>query len=184
MPDNCGDDERTRLPSTAWNPDNIGLRRHRVGLERVQRIHLGLDDEPMEFNTGTIAQMLLEVADHCDDGEAFTIRGVVNALLGVDENHVLTLQQRKRGKFVSPTESSAKHNRNQKWLHWLAHREREGIKTEAAVAEIAEVEGASRATVFAGIKAAEGFLQRGQSMFPESPNFQNPRPNPAIKRIT
>ncbi len=150
----------------------------------MQRLHLGLDDEPMNFDAATVARMLQDVADTCDENEAFTLHAVVNALLDRDDHHVLVLQQKKRGKFISPAKTTAKHNRNQKWLFWLAHLEKNGIKTEAAVAEISESEGVSRATVFAGVKAAERFLVDGRAMFPESRNFENPRPDPTIKRIT
>ena len=36
---------------------------HRVNLERVQRIELGIDNELMEFSEGTIAEMFQQMAD-------------------------------------------------------------------------------------------------------------------------
>jgi len=72
------------------------------------------------------------------------------------------------------------------WLYSLASWERAGIKTEAGIARIAEIEGVSRASVFAGIREAEKDLDRAWTLFhPEG--FQGPRPihlmnpRPAIK---
>ena len=45
-------------PESRATVDQVSLRKHRVGLERVQRIHLGIDTEPMEFSTETLADML------------------------------------------------------------------------------------------------------------------------------
>jgi hypothetical protein len=154
----------------------VNLRFHRVDLERVQRIHCGLDSEPMEFTAATIAEMLGEIAARCDEEDAFSLHAIVNALLGNDDHHELILRQRKRGKFVSPDKSETKRNRQQLWLHWLAGLERRGAKTESAVAEIAADQKVSRATIFAGVRAAEDFLETGRMIFPDSANFANPRP--------
>ena len=162
--------------------ERVSLRHHCVDLERVQRIHLGIDSEEMEFSAGTIAHMLQQIAEQCDEDEAFTIQVVVNALRGTDDHHVLVLQQKRRGKFVSPTKHEEKHNRNNKWLWWLGHLEKQGIKTESAVAEIAQKEGVSRATVFKGVKDAEAFQAWGRELSATAPAFQNPRPNPTKRR--
>ncbi len=162
--------------------EGIDLRHHGVDLERVQRIHLGIDFEEMEFSADTIAHMLQEVADRCEEDEAFMIHSVVNALLGKDKHHRLVLQNKRRGKFVSPTEHEVMHNRNSNWLWWLAHLEKQGVKTESAVSEIAHKDGVSRATVFKGIKSAAAFQERGNKLSPGDPAFQNPRPSPAPKR--
>lgn len=157
--------------------ENASLRNHGVNLERVQRIHLGIDYESMDFTAETIASMLQDVADQCDENEAFAIHAVVRALQGKDDHHQLVLRQKRPGRFESPTEWEEKSNRNSKWLYWLAGREKKGWKTEAAIAEIAEQEGVSRATVFAGIREAEDSLARGNAIFPDSGNFENPRPD-------
>jgi hypothetical protein len=146
-----------------------------VALERVQRLHLGIDEEEMEFSAATIASMLQEVADTCDESEAFTIHAVVRALQGADEDHELVLKQKRRGKYVSPTEHVATHNRNMSWLRTLALRESQGVKTEAAIAEIAEKWGVKRASVFEGVRDAQRFLKAGRETF-GGPNFENPRP--------
>lgn len=159
--------------------DGISIRTHGVDLERVQRIHLGLDSEPMEFSAETVAQMIQDVADNCDAHNAFILHAVMRALRGNDDYHSLTLQQKKRGRFEAPDLQAAKHHRRRMWLHWLAHLESQGVKTEAAITEIGDKEGVSRATVFAEIRKAERFLEEGRSIFAGSPaadNFQNPRP--------
>jgi hypothetical protein len=134
----------------AAQPEN--LRRHSVDLERVQRLHLGVDDEPMEFSADTIAAMLQEIADVCDPASAFELHAVVRALEGKDAHHRLELKQVRRGKFASPAEHF---RRNMDWLNALAALEEQGVKTEAAIATIAEQAKCSRASVFAGIKEAE-----------------------------
>ena len=182
MSDDSKDDiaRESGLPSrekTSAAP--IGLRRHHVNLERVQRIHLGLDGEPMEFSAYTLAEMLQDVADNCDETDAFTLHAVARALQGKDEYHTLTLQQKKRGQFEAPNKREEKHYRRRKWLAWLAHLERQGIKTEAAIMDIAEKEGVSRATVFAEINKAEEFLKTGREILAgleDEGVFQNPRP--------
>jgi hypothetical protein len=152
-----------------------GLRKHAVNLERVQRIHLGLDAEAMEFSEKTVSDMIQEIAEHCDEHEAFKLHALVRALRGQDEHHQLVLKQKKPGKWVSPTESDAKFTRRLNWLWTLGNFEREGIKTEAAVARIAELDDTSRAAVFAGVKEAEQHLDFAWAIFhPEG--FQGPRP--------
>ena len=44
------------------------------------------------------------------------------------------------------------------WLWTLGAWKREGMKTEAAIARISELSGVSRASIFAGVKRAEKFL--------------------------
>lgn len=172
-----GDDPNEYSPGARALSDSIGVRKHYVDLERVQRIHLDLDDEPMEFSAETIAAMVQDVADNCNEHEAFILHAVANALSGKDEHHVLLLQQNKRGRFVSPHEHRVTHIRNQHWLHWLAAMENDGVKTESAITEIARRFGVSRATVFSGIRQAEKFLETGRSIFPQNGNFENPRPS-------
>ncbi|CCA93378.1 hypothetical protein [Novosphingobium sp. PP1Y] len=161
------------------------LRRHRVNLERVQRIHQDIDTEPMEFSADSIAKMLDEIADQSDCNVAFTLQAVSRALRGQDDHHVLILKQKKRGKFVSPTEHDNHHCRIMSWLHTLAMHEQDGVKTEAAVALIAENWGVSRASVFAGIKEAEDYLESGRTLdWPsgeQTSAFTNPRPNKSDK---
>ena len=164
--------------------EHIDLRHHGVGLERVQRIHLGIDSEEMEYSADTIAQMLQEVADRCDEDEAFTIHAVVNALLGKDDDHRLVLRNKRRGKFITPTVHEAKHIRERRWLWWLAHLERKGVKTESAIMEIAAAEKVSRATIFNGVRSAERYQEWGRELSADAPAFQNPRPSLAKKRKT
>ena len=90
------------------------------------------------------------------------------------------LWHKKRGKFLSPTETEARHYRDMSWLHTLAHREKMGDKTEAAIAFVAENWNVSRASVFAGIRRAEEYLRSGAKIFAKMPggdNFRNPRPD-------
>lgn len=156
--------------------DRINLRNHRVNLERVQRIHLGIDDEEMEFSEETIARMIDDVAANCDENEAFTLCAISAALRGDDPYHRLQLKQKKPGRFENPTEHARKFNRNFMWLHTIAELELSGVKTESAIAEVADAAGVSRATVFAGLKDAEDFLQSGAELFPGNDAFTNPRP--------
>ncbi|WP_430447178.1 hypothetical protein [Sphingorhabdus contaminans] len=149
-----------------------------LGLERTQRIVLGLDDEPMVFNETTVAHMLREVAsDH--DGlskEFMVLHAIANALLGVDDFFKLKLTQKKRGKFKSPDVRQAEHDRRMTILHSVAYLEKQGWKTEAAIAQMQQRFGISRAAVFADIKSAEEFIKRGNEIFgPE--RFKNPRSN-------
>lgn len=175
MIDEDGDWLEGLSPGARKLVDSVDLRHHKVELERVQRIHLGLDGEPMPFDAATIADMLQEVADRCDEDEAFTLRAVVNALRGEDDNHVLVLKRKMRGRYIPPDEHEAAHNRRDMWLAWLAHLEKSGMKTEAAVAAIAENQKVSRATVFSEIRAAEVFLDQGRKLI-GGENFDNPRP--------
>lgn len=148
---------------------------HGVNLERVQRIQFGVEDEPMLFDESTIANMLEKIARDAFPDDAFVLFAVVEALRGNDEHHRLVLRQKKPGKWVSPTEFATRKERHRMWLYALGNWEREGIKTEAAVARIAELEGVSRASVFAGIRDAEEDIERAWSLFhPEG--FQGPRP--------
>ena len=64
----------------------------RVGLERTQRILLGLDDEPMVFDEGSLAQMLKAVASDHDglSDEFMVLHAVANALLGVLNDCVIS----------------------------------------------------------------------------------------------
>jgi hypothetical protein len=160
--------------------DDRLVRNHIVDLERVQRIHLGVDSEPMEFTADTIADMVQDIADNSFTHEAFTLHAIARALRGLDDHHILVLRQKKRGKWESPTEHEKKHNREMSWLWTLGAWEHDGMKTEAAVARIAELANVSRATVFQGIRNAEAFLEHcreiiGDRQLPE--HLKNPRPS-------
>lgn len=149
---------------------------HGVDLERVQRIELGIDSEPMEFNEGTIAYMLQALADDRPfETEAFVLRALVNALRGNDDHHRLVLRQKKPGKWESPTEHEERWNRDMSWLWTLGSLERAGMKTEAAIARISELSGASRAAVFAGVRSAEKRIHDAFWMF-QPKGFQGPPP--------
>lgn len=133
----------------------------RAGLERTQRIFLNLDEEPMAFNEPTIAAMLKTVAAGYDGicHEAMVLHAVANALLGYDDDFKLKLVQKKRGKFKPPNVREAEHTRRMSILYSVENLKKNGWKTEAAIAQMQEHFGISRAAVFADIKAAEEFLQ-------------------------
>lgn len=162
-------------PGAKTMVSSVNLRRHSINLERIQRIHLGIDSEPMEFSANTIADMLQQVADECDEDSAFTIHAVVNALRGLDEHHVLQLKRKRRGRFVSPTEREEQTNRNLSWLHSLAKLEAEGMQTEAAIAKISDVWKVSRAAVYAGIAKAEDFYRTVDQIANKDGETSNPR---------
>ena len=155
------------------------MRKHRYKLEAIQRTHLSNGLERMEFTAETVASMLQDIADCSSESNAFLLHAVVNALLGKDDDHVLILKQKKPGKYRSPTEQEASYNRSMKWLWWLAHLEKQGIKTESAVAEIAEKEKVKRTTIFAEIAVAEerlSWIRRLDMKFSSAEHLQNPRP--------
>lgn len=150
------------------------IRRLTLPLEDVQRIYLGrnvglYEAEPMEFSAESIAAMLQDIADASSLAKACAIHAVVRALRGLDQHHRLELRQVRQGKHKLAHHRAADRSRNQKWLDKLATHERNGMKTEAAIAAIAEEWKVSRATVFAGIKFAELCLEMQQS--------ENPRPS-------
>lgn len=148
-----------------------------MALERVQRCHLDIDYEPMEFNADTLADMLSDIANDLEEPHAaFVLHGFVNALRGKDPHHELVLKQKRRGKFVSPTEHEDRRNLTLTALHLLAEYEREEIKTESAIASVGKALKLSRAATFAAIKEAEEYLRLGKQCFPDSKAFDNPRP--------
>lgn len=162
------------------------MRRLATPLEDVLRIHfdlsLGLyEAEPMEFSAETIAAMLQDVADRVSVANAMVIHAVVRALRGEDQHHRLELRQVKPGKHKFAHDRAADRQQNQTWLERLAACEREGVKTEAAIASIAAEWGVSRASVFAGIRSAEEILRlaRSVSLFQgeDATEYDNPRPN-------
>lgn len=174
------DEERSILD----RHNSISIRKHGVGLERVQRIHLDIDSEPMNFSELTIADMVQDIADRTFEEDAFTLHAIARALRGLDDHHLLILKQKKRGKWKTPTESDAQYNREMSWLYTLAAWEREGMKTEAAIAQIAERASVSRATVFQGVQKAELNLERAANLFPKEPrpdHLRNPRPSKTRK---
>lgn len=133
---------------------------HRVNLERVQRIHLGVDSEPMEFSESTLATMLQDMADERPfETEAFVLRAVANALRGEDDHHKLVLRQRKRGAWKSPADDLVRHRQQVAWILRLGRLEAQGWQTDAAVHRIAETTGKSVSRVYAGI-AEERHWQR------------------------
>jgi 2C-methyl-D-erythritol 2,4-cyclodiphosphate synthase len=154
----------------------------RVGLERTQRILLGLDDEPMVFDEGSIAQMLKAVASDHDgmSDEFMVLHAVANALLGVDDNFKLKLSHKKRGKFMPPNVREAELARSISILKSVQNLKEDGWKTEAAIAQMQEHLGISRATVFADIKAAEEFLQIAEEIA-ETVKSKNPKSNHSEK---
>ena len=154
----------------------------RVGLERTQRILLGLDDEPMIFDEGSIAQMLKAVASDHDglSDEFMVLHAVANALLGVDDNFKLKLSHKKRGKFMPPNVREAELARSISILKSVQNLKEDGWKTEAAIAQMQGHFGISRATVFADINAAEEFLQIAEEIA-ETVKSKNPKSNQSDK---
>lgn len=157
------------------------IRHLTVPLQDVQRTFFGLEyHEPMEFSAESIAEMLQQIADASTTGKAIAIHAVVRALRGLDEHHRLELRQVKPGKHKLSHHYAAEREQNQAWLERLAAYERDGMKTEAAVAAIAEEWGVSRASVFAGVKSAENMLGLVSSLEHHLGNdglkFENPRP--------
>jgi hypothetical protein len=127
--------------------------------------------------------MLQEIADCSDATTAYEIHAIVRALRGEDPDFKLVLQQNRRARHVTLDEHTRRSRRQSEWLEILAKLEREGVKTEAAIATIAEQYSVSRASVFAGIKEAERWLERFQSLAlysggsaEEVAEYDNPRP--------
>lgn len=126
--------------------------KHIVDLERVQRIQLGLDDEPMDFNEQTLADMIQRVVDENPyHSQAFIMRALANALRGDDDHHRLHLRQKARGRWESPSDYRARHRRHTAWLIRLHRLRASGWQTDAAVHRIAETTGTSVSAVYAGI---------------------------------
>lgn len=153
-------DERLHV-SLEWKdkysdwPGNV----HDVDLERVQRNHQGLESEPMVFNEESVADMLQDIADRePTTAAAFTLRALANALRGVDDNHRLVLQQKKRGKWQSPGDIHLQHRKHAAWLIRLIRLQREGWPTDAAIHRIAATTGNSVSRVYSGV--AEANLSR------------------------
>lgn len=147
--DNLSPEEQARLDRL----NSVPMNRHSVNLERVQRCHLGIDDEPMQFDEASIADMLQDVADTLRYGsEAFVLRGIANALRGNDDHHSLVLRQVKRGKWKSPSERTERLTQQINWAIDLGKLEADGWQTDAAVHRVAELAGVGVSTVYAGIK--------------------------------
>ena len=125
---------------------------HSVDLERVQRIELGLDDEPMEFDERSLAAIVQKVADDRPyELGAFILRAIANALRGEDANHKLVLRQTRRGTWKSPADRRAKGRQQLAWIIRLDRLRAEGWPTDAAIHRIAETTGNSDSTIYAGI---------------------------------
>ena len=137
-------------------PD-LSVRQHGVSLERVQRIHLGIDAEPMAFSEETLASMIADIAEQCGDDEAFVLHAVVRALRGEDDHHRLTLRQSRRGRWQSPTEDRVKHRQHLAWVIRLDRMKARGWPTEAAIHQIAQTTGKSVSKVYAGIAEEERY---------------------------
>lgn len=132
--------------------DRWAANNHRVDLERVQRCHLGLDNEEMSFDEKSLANMLQELADNSPShASTFAVRAIANALRGDDEHHALRLVQKKRGKWKSPAHDRTRHRQHLAWIWRLERLQEQGWGKEAAVHRIAETTGKSVATIYAGI---------------------------------
>lgn len=127
--------------------------RHNVNLERVQRIHLDIDTEHMEFDEMSLANMLQEMADARPfEIEAFVLRALANALAGTDPHHQLRLRQVNRGKWQSPSAQHARKRQNLAWLFRLDRLQQQGWQVDAAIHRIAETTGHSPSHVYSRIK--------------------------------
>ena len=142
--------------------------KHGVDLERVQRIHLGIDQEPMDFSEESLAEMLQKLADErpTDEG-AFVLRALANALRGKDDNHQLHLKQVKRGTWKSPSDELTRRRQAWAWMLRLERLKNEGWEREASIYRIAETTGNSVSTVYSRI-AEEKALQTKMQNFAES----------------
>lgn len=147
--------------------------KHRVDLERVQRIHLGIDQEPMEFSEESLAQMLQALADdRPTDHSAFVLHALARALRGEDDNHRLVLKQAKRGKWNSPSDEFALRRQSLAWRLRLERLRNEGWQTEAAIHRIAETTGNSVSTVYARISAEKDYQSDMQSFVKSLAKFK------------
>ncbi|WP_149036465.1 hypothetical protein [Aurantiacibacter atlanticus] len=128
------------------------MHRHNVDLERVQRCHLGNDEEPMEFDENSIAQMLQKIADDLRwRPGAFELRALANALRGEDAHHKLILKQAQRGTWRSPSDEHSRRRQEIAWIVRLGRLEKQGWQTDAAIHRIAETTGNSVSSVYARI---------------------------------
>lgn len=144
--------------------------RHKVNLERVQRLHMGLDQEPMAFDEDTLADMLQGLADADPTGDAaFALAALANALRGEDDHHRLRLQQVKRGKWQSPSDGVARHRQHCAWILRLDRLQQQGWQTDAAVHRIAETTGNSVSRIYAGIAEEREW----QKLLRTSPRFHS-----------
>jgi len=159
-PENLMDDEWLHVDLSVVNKySRTPMNRHGVNLERVQRCHLDLDEEPMDFSEKTIADMLQDVADTLRHGhEAFVCSAVANALRDSDGHHKLSLNQKQRGKWKSPADQQEMRLKHLYWLVEVDKLEAEGWPTDAAVHHVAAQQGVSVATVYGGMRDTK--LQR------------------------
>ncbi len=145
--------------------DNYKINRHRVGLERVQRCHLDIDCEPMEFSEFTIAAMLQDLADGWPETHfAFVMRGLANALRGEDDNHKLILKRAKQGKWRSPADREIQSRRHIAWTLRVERLQKQGWPKDAAVHRIAETTSFSVATIYAGLAERDAFARVARSI--------------------
>lgn len=133
-----------------------------VNLERHQRIFLGLDDEPMKFDAGTVGQLLVDIGTDLDDDYGLFIRAVGSAFLGLDEHHVISLRNRKKGKFIDPSEHSRRHREIMHLEHVVLRFLDLGLQMKAAVSRTGEIFGRSRAWVFAALREAQYFHETSE----------------------
>ena len=130
-----------------------------VNLERYQRIFLGLDDEFMMFSGASVGHILVEIGNELADDNGMFVRAVGDALLGRDEHHVVTIQNRRKGRFVTPFERSQRHREifHVEFTVWQ-HLDL-GLQMKAAVSRTGEIFGRSRAWVFAALREVGEFRE-------------------------
>ncbi|QBM77406.1 hypothetical protein E2E30_17750 [Sphingomonas sp. AAP5] len=118
---------------------------------------MDIDDEPMTFNNEIVGTILLEIGKGLDDDWGDFVRAVGNAFLDRDEYHVVSLSQRKRGRFVSPTDSANRRHEVHNVTMAVMQFEVLGLQKKAAVSRVCEIYGRSRAWVFAALREQEEF---------------------------
>lgn len=144
--------------------------RHKVDLERVQRLQMDLGQERMTFDEYTLADMLQTIADANPEGEAaFVLAALANALRGEDDYHRLRLHQIKRGKRQSPSDGLVRHRQHCAWIVRLHRLQLQGWQTDAAIHRIAETTGNSVSRIYAGIAEEREW----QDLLANSPHFHS-----------
>ena len=130
-----------------------------VNLERYQRIFLGLDDEFMMFSGASVGHILVDIGNELSDDNGMFVRAVGNALLGRDEHHVVTIQNRRKGRFVTPFERGQRHREILHVEYTVWQHLDLGLQMKAAVSRTGEIFGRSRAWVFAALREVGEFRE-------------------------
>ena len=128
-------------------------------LELAQRDLLNLLDEEMDFSERSLANALREIANseelqipEIDRGAYNFLKALADALDNDRAEWSLALARSKKGPFKSPSDAARQHSRDAWTQAMVMHLVDGGMKTEAAVAEVAGQQGWSRASIFKSIK--------------------------------